>query len=293
MQVTVTATDASGDAAAATASAGVGPADPWATPFLARSSSGPISLTGQSDVTISGKRFQGIGNDQSCIRLTGCHRVLITECDFADIAQCITVQDCTDVEISWCRYRNITGPHQRNGSNRANFTQWVDSWGGSIHDNKGVGGDTEDIISIYGSGGHAALDPLLIERNHFEGTTWTSTSGSGLMLGDNGGSHIVARDNVLLNPGQVGIGIPGGVNIRLENNVLYGERRKGSNIAIYIWNQSPSTCSGHAVVGNRAWWRNATGAQNHYWDAGNCGPVTASGNVWNAALDPSALRVTL
>lgn len=268
--------------------------NPWSVPFLEREPSGPITCNGQSNVTINGKEFVGIGNDQSSIRITNCHNVIITANDFKDVAQPITVENSTNVKITWNRYQNITGPHQRNGSNRANFTQWVNSRGGVISDNKGIGGDTEDIISIYRSGGIDASNPLIIERNAFEGTNWTSTSGSGMMLGDDGGSHIVVRNNTLLNPGQVGIGIASGTDIHITDNVIYGEKRTSSNIGFYIWNQYSTSCSGNEVARNKVKWFDASGSLNPAWNAGNCGTVTGwSTNDWNAAIDPATLKVTL
>ena len=40
--------------------------------------------------------------------------------------------------------------------------------GGYISHNKGKGGDTEDIVSLYRSGGTAA-SPFIVEYNHFQG----------------------------------------------------------------------------------------------------------------------------
>ena len=268
---------------------------PWAVPFMGRTASAALNISNQSNVTISGKQFQSIGSDVSSIRITNCQNVLITACDFKDDCQPITVYDSTNVEISWCRYQNITGPSARNGSNRGNFTQWVNTFGGSIHDNKGVGGDTEDIVSIFQSGGNDAAHPLIIERNWFEGTTWTSGSGSGMLLADGGGSHIVVRNNILLNPGAVGIGIASGTDIHVTDNTVYGEQRTGSNIGVYVWNQSTGvTCSGHEVARNTATWFAADGTQNPAWDAGNCGSITGlATNNWFAGLDPATLHVTL
>jgi hypothetical protein len=267
---------------------------PWSVPFLSRTPSGPVTCNGQSNVVISGKQFVGIGNDQSAIRITNCRNVLITANDFKDDAQSITVVNSTNVEISWNRYQNITGPHERNGTNRANFTQWVSSRGGSIHDNKGIGGDTEDIISIYQSGGIDAAHPLIIEHNAFEGTNWTSTSASGAMLGDAGGSHIAVRNNTLLNPGAAGMGIAGGTGIHITDNTIYGTQRLSSNVGIYTWNQYPGPCSGHEIARNKVKWYNAGGAMNPVWDAGNCGLIAGvNTNDWYAAIDPATLHVTL
>lgn len=213
--------------------------------------------------------------------------------DFARVAQAITVLNSTNVRIEWNRYLDILGPHARVGKNRANFVQLVQVSRGVISHNKGRGGDTEDIVSMYHSGGTSS-SPFVIEDNHFEGTTWSSSSGSGIALGDGSSSYSIARNNVLLNVGQVGMFIAGGSNHRILDNTIYGEHRALSNVGLYVWNQSSTACSGHEVAGNRVWWRNATGASNPAWNAGNCGSVSGwSANDWNANLDPSTLHVSL
>ena len=108
------------------------------------------------------------------------------------------------------------------------------------------------------------------------------------MLGDGGGSHIVIRDNTFLSPGQVGIGVSGGTDIHVLDNVIYGAQRASSNVGLYVWNQTSGTCSGIEVAGNRVRWYTAAGAENPYWDGSNCGAVAGvSTNDWHAALDPT------
>lgn len=280
--------------AAADVSSVAGGVGEWSVPFGDRPASSSVTCDGQSNVTISGKSFSGIGDDTSAVRISNCHNVRIIGNDFLNDAQPITVTNSTNVEIGWNRYRNITGPHERNGSNRANFTQWVSSFGGSIHDNKGIGGDTEDIISIYQSGGIDAAHPLVIERNAFEGTNWSSSTGSGIMLADGGGGHIVVRDNTLLNPGAVGIGVAGGSDIQVTDNIVYGIDRARSNVGIYVWNQSSPRCRAIRVHGNTVKWSKPDGADSSFWNAGNCGSVVGwSKNRWQGAIDPGALRVVL
>ena len=61
-----------------------------------------------------------------------------------------------------------------------------------------------------------------------------------------------------------------------------------------MWNQASGTCSGIEVAGNSVRWYNAAGAENPYWDGGNCGAVAGvSTNDWHASLDPTSLHVTL
>ncbi|WP_375405707.1 right-handed parallel beta-helix repeat-containing protein [uncultured Amnibacterium sp.] len=242
---------------------------------------------------MSGKTFKAIGNDTPAITIRNCHNVRIVQNDFIDDAEPIFVTDSTDVTIEYNRYRNIAGPHERNGSNRGNFTQWVNSTGGSISHNSGSGGDTEDIISIYKSGGHDAGNPLVIADNRFEGTNWTSGSGSGMMLGDGGGSHVVVKDNVLVNPGQVGIGVAGGSDIRVTGNTILGQPRASSNVGIYVWGQDAG-CSDIQVAGNTVDFAKPSGMKSGGWDGGNCGAISGwSSNDWTAGVGLGAVRVVL
>lgn len=266
----------------------------WSAAFLSRPVSGAIRKSGGCDnIVIENRTFKDLGPDVEAIHLERCNNVTIRANDFARVAQAITVLDSTNVRIEWNRYQDILGPHARVGKNRANFVQLVRVKGGAIADNKGKGGDTEDIVSMYESGGSAS-SPFIIERNHFEGTNWTSTSGSGIALGDGTSSYSIVRNNILLNVGQVGAFIAGGTDHKIIDNVIYGEKRTLSNVGLYVWNQSSTPCAGHEVSRNRVSWRRADGASNPSWNAGNCGTVAGwSTNQWNASLDPATLRVGL
>ena len=146
---------------------------------------------------------------------------------------------------------------------------------------------------MYHSGG-TSTSPFIIDYNHFEGTNWTSSSGSGIALGDGSSAYSIARNNILLNVGQVGLFIAGGTHHKIMGNTIYGVQRDNSNVGVYVWNQSDNSCSGHEVSGNRVRWRNEDGAPNPAWNADNCGTVSGwSNNNWNALLDPAKLRVGL
>lgn len=270
------------------------PADPWAVAFLDRPSSGPIFKKGDcEDILIENLSFADLGPDVEAIHLERCNNVTIRANDFARVAQAITVIDSTNVRIEWNRYEDIVGPHDRDGKHRANFVQLVEVTGGTISNNKGRGGDTEDIISMFRSGGTAEA-PFVIEANHFEGTDWTSGSGSGIALGDQGSAYSIARGNTLLNVGQVGIFIAGGIGHKILDNVVYGEERAKSNVGIYVWNQASGDCANHEVRGNQVAWRNEGGDRNARWNGENCGDILGwSDNLWDADLDPDELRVDL
>jgi hypothetical protein len=266
---------------------------PWRVPFLSRPTSGAISLRDCKDVIIENRTFKDLGPDVEAIHLENCQRVTIRNNDFSRVAQAITAVDSTDIRVEWNRYSDILGPHARVGLNRANFVQFDKVLGGYIGNNKGRGGDTEDIISLHDANG-TADQPLIVENNHFEGTDWQSESGSGIALGDSGSSYAIARDNTLFNPGQVGIFIAGGTGNAIVGNVVIGEQRPLSNVGIYVWSQSDSECAGHEVSGNRVKWTRADGEPNASWDQGNCGPVAGwSTNDWQPTIDPAQLRVDL
>ncbi len=238
---------------------------------------------------IEGKTFKDLGAGVIAIRIENCSNVTIRSVDFLNVAEGVYALNSSNIKIIDSRYSNITGPAQpRTGANVGNFVQFNNVAGGLIDHNKGRSGDTEDIVSVYQS------DHVIVEDNHFEGTNWTSASGSGIALADGGGSYNIAQRNILLNPGQVGIFIAGGLNNKILGNTIYGEQRLRSNVGLYVWNQSSSPCSGQEVTGNRVYWRNAAGSANPAWNAGNCGTVTGwSANNWSATFDISTLRVHL
>jgi hypothetical protein len=269
------------------ATSGPTPTDPSSTAFGSRPRSGAITLQDCRDQVISNKTFKDLGANVIAIKLVRCDNVTIQAVDFENVAEGVYAVDSTNIRVIDSRYRNIVGPHERAGLNRANFVQFNNVNGGLIDNNKGIGGDTEDVVSLYAS------SRIVVEDNAFQGTNWHSTSSSGIAIGDGGGSDNIARRNKLLNIGQVGIFIAGGTNNKILDNVIYGEQRPGSNVGIYVSNYSGGSCSGHTVWGNRVLFRNADGVLNGYWQGSGCGTVTKSGNDWAAPLILSSLRVSL
>lgn len=60
------------------------------------------------------------------------------------------------------------------------------------------------------------------------------------MQGDGGGEHMLTKDNILVDPGQYGIGVAGGKHIYIDNNKVYGKLNWFTNVGIYAYNFSPS-----------------------------------------------------
>jgi hypothetical protein len=256
--------------------------------FATRPQSAAIRLSNCSNVVIQNKTFANLGAGVIAISIENCTNVTIKAVDFLNVAEGVYALNSSNVTIVDSRYSNILGPHARTGQNVGNFVQFNNVSGGLIDHNKGKGGDTEDIVSVYQS------DHVTVEDNQFEGTNWSSPSGSGIALSDGGGSFNLAQRNILLNPGQVGIFIAGGTGSKILDNTIYGAQRTYSNVGLYVWNQSSTPCSSNEVSRNSVWWRNESGSSNSAWNAGNCGTVAGwSTNTWGAPLDPNLLHVTL
>lgn len=265
--------------------------------FGTRPTSAAISLRNCSNVVIEDKTFKDLGADVIAIRLENCDNVTVRNVDFVNVSEGVYALNSTNIRVESTRYKNITGPYERVGKNRANLVQFNNVRGGSVSFNKGKCGDTEDIVSVYAS------HDIVVEGNHFEGVAtstpgclaWRSGSGSGIALGDAAGSGNVARNNVLVNVGQVGMFIAGGLNHQMVGNIVIGQAIPRSNVGAYVWNQSSSPCSGHTVSSNRVRWLRADGVVNGFWNANNCGSITGlPTNNWNdTTLNIENYRVVL
>ena len=233
-------------------------------------------------------QFDGT-NGHVGILLNGATNTTIRNCDFQNMSEPIVVWGGGQVLIEDNRCDGITGPSVRHNVQTGNFVQTVEApTFVTIRRNKIKGGDTEDIISLW-----SASDSL-VEDNQIDGTGWSSLSGTGIILGDGTGHRNVARDNTLYNPGQVGVCIAGGWDHTVENNVIYQEAgHPGANIAAYCYDYSNTTppMSGHAFIGNRAYYQKEDGSLNGFWNPGGADNV---GNNWeDATIDPADLRVVL
>ena len=171
------------------------------------------------------------------------------------------------------------------GRNLVQFDK-VNGPGSKISRNLGVSTNgnpkTEDLISIYRSNGTSS-SPIRIYYNRLKGGG-RSRSGSGIMLGDEGGSHQIAAHNTLVEPGQTGIGVAGGQRIRVFRNRVVQGTLPWSNVGLYVWNQSDEPCSGVRVDHNQVSWLNKAGQPSSYWGGSGCGSVQELNNDFRAPL---------
>ncbi len=250
------------------------------------SGSAAINLNGAHNLQIKGKTISG--TNETCITLTNCADIHISNCRFVNgKARGIYLYNCHNITIEnnffdqvvtgvladHCQggivvehnqFLNMVGPMP--GGQYAQFNT-VEGPGCSISYNKGENilgeGKPEDCINLYKSRG-TAESPIKVIGNWIRGGG-PSGSGGGIMLGDNGGSYQIAKDNILVNPGEYGMAVAGGDHISIINNRIYGKSQPFTNVGLYV-NAIGGYKISHAVVkGNRINFYNAANYNNNWW----------------------------
>jgi len=291
---------------------------PFTTSKVKYKISGPISLNGISNMTISCDSINCNNTNVIGIKLTNCHGIHITYCKiYNSRANGIYLYNCSNITIDTCyitkvstgvnvstssrviiehnQMKNMMGPYPS-----GQFVQFNKVSGASnkvtnnVFENTMGSSDPEDAISMFMTNGTAA-SPVMISGNWIRGGG-PSATGGGINLGDDGGSYQIAENNILVNPGQYGIAVSGGTNMEILNNKIYAVRSTFANVGISVWNQytNISASSGITVSGNNVNWTNSGGISNPAWNNGNCGTVTGwSSNTWRANITSSILAATI
>lgn len=282
--------------------------------------SGPVTLssgktvTGLSISNPNGPCIQGIGvsnvhiyNNKigpcksdangNGINLLGVHDIKIDHNSFDDVASGLYVQSGSTNNIVFDHnyMTRIRGPGPRGQMVQFNG---VHGSGNEISCNvsdqaiPGYLAGPEDHVNMFSSSGTAA-SPILIRYNKIRGGG-PSNSGGGILGGDLDGAYITVDTNILVDPGQYGISVAGGHDIKLLNNKIYSSTHPWSNVGAYVWDQYNSSCNNINVSGNRANWTNRAGAANPWWNAGNCGTIAQVNNVWrDSTIGPSIWNETI
>lgn len=149
---------------------------------------------------------------------------------------------------------------------------------------------TEDIINIFNSNG-TAQSPIVIRGNWIRGGG-PSTSGGGINIGDYGGSYQITENNILVDPGQYGIGISGGNNMTMRNNKVFGKKNSFTNVGLTACNWYESVSKSHSirVENNAINYTNKNGLVNTWWFYQNIEPVTGrETNYYDSKINASIL----
>jgi len=291
------------------------------TSTIVYKASSPISLSNQSNITISGDSIN-VGNGSTVgIKLNNCTNVHITKCKVMNSTNDgIQLNNCTNVTIDSClvtnvragvnamqcttvkvvnnQFLNMNGPFPS-----GNFVQFnnVNGGGSQISYNKcedvvGVAQHPQDGLSVYQSNGLPG-DSIMVIGNYIRGgqVQHDSGGGAGIVLGDVGGTYQVARYNVLVNPGAVGAQVQGGSHIKIDHNTIFSTATPFTMVGIAYGNYSGAASSDVTMSYNKvkylqtsgaemdAWWDPSTATQPQGWDT----------NILKANIDASILPSVL
>lgn len=282
------------------------------TPTSTHVVSGPVNLNGSHDLTISGLSING--GTVPAISLTNCYNITVTQNflgNSSDVGiylnNCynITVQtnNITNVStgvyvanapaggivVNNNQFLNMTGPLPRGQFVQFNSVSGVsNSISNNMCENISGQSNPEDAIDLYQSNGTSS-SPIYVNANWILGGG-PSTTGGGIQLGDNGGSYQVASNNILVNPGQYGIGISGGNYISVLNNSIYAWAQSFTNVGIYVWGQGGYSVTNSTVSGNSVNFTNSQSVENDSWiGSGTSTPAGWSANTWGANINASIL----
>lgn len=299
----LTATDPKGGVTSDDITVTVLKADPVPVPgkvnYMTLPLSGPLDYSGRSNQIIENKRITNAG-DVAVKLYNGANNIIIRNCFFdggvkelveLENASNITIENCLfarglagvyavasrNIIIRNCQFINMRIRRKSDGSfdGRGVFIQMNSSSDIQITDIKGENfageSDAEDMISFFKSSNG------LVKNVMVRGcaTSTTSTSGGGIIIGDNGGDNVTVDGATLLTPGQYGCAVAGGTNMKLLNLKIYSEKNAVSNNPLYVWNQNRDSSNNLipmaniTVRGNRVHWIDKNGAVNNGWNAGN------------------------
>ena len=255
--------------------------------------SGPIQYKNKSNIIIEGIEISN--TNRIGIALYGCKNVIIRNCKlinfetsvgiYIEKGSNITIEDChfeniqrgvlvryseKNIKIDHNDFKNITG--DGNSPGRSNGFQFINCYGAgnSISYNviENIKGESSpvDIINLFNSHG-TPESPIMVKGNWIRGGG-PSRSGGGIDLGDHGGSYQIAEDNILVNPGQVGMGMAGGNNLTIRNNKIFGKKQTFTNVGLAIvnWTYEKTGPSHNIIVeNNKINWTNRDNKYNTAW----------------------------
>ncbi len=151
-------------------------------------------------------------------------------------------QSCTDVSITYCTAKNMTGV----AGEKASFIQ-LNTCTGKLYIAKNVTinepgkSSLEDVISLYRCKGTQSV-PAIAEFNYVKGGG-PSVTGSGIMVGDKGGEWCIARKNIVIDGGASGMVSSSGDYNTISDNQIYHSSSNDSVCKVGIqafnwyWNQ--------------------------------------------------------
>ena len=225
-----------------------------------------LSLRDCQNVTIRRCTFKNLTGEG--IRLHNCEQILIENCVFNNIRTGVYATNSKNIQVLQCDCQNVQGPMPRGQFvqlNQCSGTENRISF--NIIENILGQSNAEDVINLYKTIGSGA-GYVEVTNNYIKGGG-PSSSGGGIMTGDNGGKFQYVEGNILVDPGQYGIGCAGGENIVIVNNQVYGKQQPFTNVGIYAWKQRAPTAKNVFIADNKISWTNKDGVSNPTWKGNN------------------------
>jgi parallel beta-helix repeat protein len=245
-----------------------------------------MNLVNQNNMVIENKIFTDptvIG-----ISLSNCTNITIQHCTFINSKKGIYAYKCKNIIVQNCSFENINSQGVNYGFTGGHSVQFNGCLGGCIRrcviDCKS--GFPCDSINMYKSSG-SAVSPIDISYNFIRGGKNNNTSGSGIMLGNGGGSYQTARYNIVLYTGNCGIGVSGGSNIIVDGNSIFMKPYSGvadslQHLGLYVWNQAsvggvPQPSDGITISHNTS----SSDKQGFWSNSSDITNLVVQDNFWN------------
>jgi parallel beta-helix repeat protein len=255
----------------------------------------PIFLSRCYNVTITGNKL--VNSTDVGIHLYECYNINVTNNYISNVSCGVYAEQTTNggIVVTNNQFLNMQGPFPR-----GQFVQFnnVNGANNSVSNNKcqenpGQSLNSQEGINMYKSNGTPSSQ-IIINANWILGGGPGSASG-GLQLGDSGGSYIYASNNIIVNPGQMGIAISGGNHISAVNNQIYAKSQYFTNVGIVVYDGIPGQYATSATVsGNQVNFTNSNNYLNNAWLApGEATPTGWNGNGWGANINASILPASI
>jgi hypothetical protein len=244
-----------------------------------------INGSGVTNVHITNCKIINTGN--YAILLQKCSNITIDNCFFSNVGFGVSVKSCVGVKVNSNQFLNINGIV---GGDKGHAVQFngVSGGGNQINNNRveniaGVAVAPHDILNVYQSNGLQG-DSIQVIGNWIRGgqiANATNNGAAGIVLADVGGSYQVARNNILVNPGYIGIQAQGGVHIKADHNQIYSSQTPVSLLGMGWGNYSGVASSDVVYSYNQIRWYDYN--NNEHSITPNTSGLTLIGNQTNSS----------
>ena len=236
----------------------------------------PIAYVGKSNITINGDSING--GALPCISLIRCTNIHITHCKLVNsTGYGVFINGCTNILVDSSYIANVRSgvlaEDCPNGQIRVQYNQMLNMQGPFPHadfiqyghiegpNNRIIGNkleniqgqsNPEDAINLFMCDGSSS-DPIVVSNNWIRGGG-PSITGSGITIGDGGGSFQTITNNIMVNSGYAGIDCAGGTHITVMNNQVYSASFPWSGCGLGCSNFSNVPASNNTITSNKVNW---------------------------------------